>query len=212
MPPGSIGTGIKCSESCVIKRQAGVCQLLPSSCGGSCAGPSRRTWVRTAPRSRRRWGGLRMMLVPAAALLLTLQTNFGIRTVPGEPPPAEQQSSSRATPPKGAFSCAVRYVTDGDTFRCSNGTRVRLSSIDSPEMPGSCRPGRACAPGDPYAAKAALQRLIGGRTVQCEPIGTSYNRVAAWCSVGGMDLSCAMVRSGHAIRLPHYDRTNRLCR
>ena len=146
------------------------------------------------------------MLV-AAALLLVGQTNFGVRTLPG----VAQEPTSRRQSASGTFSCAVAYVTDGDTFRCSNGTRIRLSSIDTPEMPGSCRPGRQCAPGDPYAAKADLQRLIGGRTVQCEPVGMSYGRVAAWCSVGGVDLSCAMVRSGHAIRLPHYEKRRKVC-
>ena len=113
---------------------------------------------------------------------------------------------------RGEFSCKVRSVTDGDTFRCADGTRVRLSSIDTPEMPGSCRLGRECAPGDPYAAKAALQALIAGRTVTCEPVGKSYNRIAAWCSADGQDLSCSMVRAGYAIRLPQHDPAGRLCR
>lgn len=152
-----------------------------------------------------------MTLLSAAAwMLLALQTDFGIRTPPGETSPVNPTPQGLA--PKGRFSCSVDYVTDGDTFRCSNGTRIRLASIDTPEMPGSCRPGRSCAPGNPYAAKAALQRLIGGRAVQCQPVGMSYNRVAAWCSVNGVDLSCAMVRSGHAIRLPQHDRQRRLCR
>jgi endonuclease YncB( thermonuclease family) len=154
---------------------------------------------------------MRVMLLGFAVLLLAMQTDWGVRTPIGEAE-AAQDSPPRAMAPKGTFSCRVRYVTDGDTFRCADGTRVRLSSIDTPEMPGSCRPGRSCAPGDPYAAKAALERLIGGRTVRCEPAGVSYNRVAAWCSVGGVDLSCAMVRSGHAIRLPQFDIGGRLCR
>lgn len=139
------------------------------------------------------------------------QTDFGVRTPPGEPV-AERGTGKRAGMPPGSFSCPVRHVTDGDTFRCSDGTRIRLSSIDTPEMPGSCRQGRQCTPGNPYAAKAALQRLIGGKTVQCRPVGTSNNRVTAWCSVGGVDLSCAMVRGGHAVRLPKLDRERRLCR
>lgn len=148
------------------------------------------------------------MLLGFAALLLAMQTDWGVRLPPGAE--AAQRPTTNAT--GGSFSCAVRYVTDGDTFRCADGTRVRLSSIDTPEMPGACRPGRTCAPGNPYVAKAALERLIAGRTVQCQPVGTSYNRVAAWCSVGGVDLSCAMVRSGHAIRLPQFDTARRLCR
>ena len=155
-----------------------------------------------------------VLLALTVPVILALQTDFGVRTPPGLPggPPAVPNVTIVRPNHSGAFSCTVRSVTDGDTFRCSNGTRVRLSSIDTPEMPGSCRQGRACAPGDPYAAKAALQRLIGGRTVQCQPVGTSYDRVAAWCSVGGMDLSCAMVRGGYAVRLPKLDRERRLCR
>jgi endonuclease YncB( thermonuclease family) len=159
------------------------------------------------------------MFVIAFALLASMQTDFGVRTPPGAPatqvPNVTVVRPKHKPPPskkKGMFACTVQSVTDGDAFRCANGTRVRLSSIDTPEMPGSCRPGRACAPGDPYTAKAALQRLISGRTVQCEQVGMSYNRVAAWCSVNGADLSCAMVRRGHAIRLPNLDRRRRLCR
>ncbi|HEV2593654.1 MAG TPA: thermonuclease family protein [Sphingomicrobium sp.] len=110
------------------------------------------------------------------------------------------------------FSCAVAYVHDGDTFRCTDGTRVRLAAIDAPEMPGACREGRACAPGDPYEAKATLERMITGQTVQCEQNGTSYNRVVGWCSVDGADLSCAMLRSGKAIRLAKFDPLGRLGR
>jgi endonuclease YncB( thermonuclease family) len=140
------------------------------------------------------------------ALALAAQTDFGVRT-PGVPS-AGQMSQG----PVGRFACRVAYVHDGDTFRCADGTRIRLSGIDAPEMPGACRPGRSCAPGNPYQAKAALAALIDGRTVQCEPAGKSYNRIAAWCSVGGSDLSCAMMRSGYAIRLPKFDPRGRLSR
>ena len=120
---------------------------------------------------------------------------------------AAAQSSSG-----GQFTCPVAYVHDGDTFRCTDGTRIRLSAIDAPEMPGACRPGRSCAPGDPYRAKATLDSMIAGRTVQCLPSGTSYDRVVAWCSINGTDLSCAMLRSGEAIRLAKFDPRGRLTR
>jgi endonuclease YncB( thermonuclease family) len=112
----------------------------------------------------------------------------------------------------GQFSCRVAYVHDGDTFRCTDGSRIRLAAIDAPEMPGACRRGRSCAPGNPWRSKAALEGLISGRTVECRATGTTYNRIAAWCSVGGTDLSCAMLRSGQAIRLPRFDRQGRLAR
>lgn len=155
-----------------------------------------------------------LVIAAGATVLMAMQTDFGLRYPPGAPGGPPDVPNVTVVRPKhsGAFSCTVRSVTDGDTFRCTNGTRVRLSSIDTPEMPGSCRTGRACAPGDPYAAKAALKRLISGRTVQCQPVGTSYNRVAAWCSVNGVDLSCAMIRNGHAVRLTQHDKGRRLCR
>jgi endonuclease YncB( thermonuclease family) len=140
-------------------------------------------------------------------LLISAQTDFGIRT-PGSSPSAAQQKSGG----RSGFACHVAYVHDGDTFRCSDGTRVRLSAIDAPEMPGGCRPGRSCAPGNPYRAKATLERLITGRTVQCDSAGKSYNRVAAWCSLNGADLSCMMLRSGQAVRLDRFDPRGRLRR
>ena len=140
-------------------------------------------------------------------LLLVAQTDFGVRPAPGAAPDTRQITLNEMP----TFACKVASVANGDTFRCSNDVRIRLSAIDAPEMPGSCQPGRRCAPGNPYAAKAARARLIAGRTVQCEPVGNSYNRIAAWCSVRGQDLSCAMVRNGHAVRLARFDR-GRLCR
>ncbi len=110
------------------------------------------------------------------------------------------------------FLCTVASVHDGDTFRCQDGTRIRLHAIDTPEMPGTCRKGRKCVPGNPYRAKAALERLALRKTLRCEKTGTSYKRVTAYCSVGGVDLSCAMVRGGYAVRVPKYDRQRRLCR
>lgn len=147
-------------------------------------------------------------MISPMLLLIAAQTDFGVRSAPAAEPAITALDKSG---PSGTFSCMVASVTDGDTFRCTNGVRVRLSAIDTPEMPGSCRKGRTCAPGNPHAARAAFARLISGKTVRCEPAGKSYNRIAAWCSVGGTDLSCAMVRSGHAMRLPKYDRAGRLC-
>jgi endonuclease YncB( thermonuclease family) len=110
------------------------------------------------------------------------------------------------------FLCIVASVSDGDTLRCTDGTRVRLAAIDSPELPGHCRRGRHCAPGDPYAARASLTKLAAGKTLRCERTGKSWNRVTAWCRAGSVDLSCAQYRAGYAIRLPEYDRGRRLCR
>jgi hypothetical protein len=41
--------------------------------------------------------------------------------------------------------------------------------------------------------------------------GEKGDRTAAWCvTLAGIELNCAMVRSGTALRWPYYDRDNRL--
>jgi endonuclease YncB( thermonuclease family) len=110
-----------------------------------------------------------------------------------------------------AFLCQVAYVHDGDTLRCTDGTRVRLQAVDAPEL-GRCngRRGRVCVPGDGQAARRVLVRLAEGRTLRCVRTGTSYNRVTAWCSADGVDLSCALVQNGAAVRVARYGG-NRVC-
>jgi endonuclease YncB( thermonuclease family) len=144
---------------------------------------------------------------PAAA-----QTDFGVRGLPGAEAPSKAPAARTKPAAPGVFTCEVASVHDGDTFRCASGVKIRLSAIDTPEMPGACRPGRACAPGDPHAAKAALAGMIAGRTLSCENVGKSYDRVAAWCSANGVDLSCALLSKGHAVRRAQFDRKNRLAR
>lgn len=108
-----------------------------------------------------------------------------------------------------AMTCLVSWVIDGDTFVCSSGAHVRIAGVDAPELHG-CQPGRRCTPGD---ARGALHQMIGlakGRQAVCEPVGRSYDRVLAFCSVGGADLSCAMLRSGYAVR--RYSFGQMVCR
>jgi len=101
----------------------------------------------------------------------------------------------------GSFDCQISQVTDGDTIRCGP-KRVRLYGIDAPEMEGHCRPGRNCAPGDPNASKSNLQSLIGPFSdVRCRQMDTDvYGRIVARCTANDVDLSCAQLKSGHAIR------------
>lgn len=97
------------------------------------------------------------------------------------------------------FICSDATVTDGDTLRCG-ALRIRLASIDAPEMPGHCRRGRTCVDGDPYASKANLERLTASGIVLCRQTDTDrYGRIVALCEVTGRDLSCAQVQGGHAI-------------
>ncbi len=100
-----------------------------------------------------------------------------------------------------AFVCAASVAVDGDSLRCSDQGAVRLLGIDAPELPGHCRPGRVCTPGDGFAAKRAMAGMIAGRVVTCEAKARdNYGRLLARCSVPGIgDLSCAMVARGYAV-------------
>lgn len=103
-----------------------------------------------------------------------------------------------------SFACIAPRHHDGDNVRCANVEQtIRLQGIDAPEMPGACRPGRDCTPGDPYAARDHLRGLTHGRTLDCTAEDVDrYGRVIARCAVGGVDLSCAMIAAGHAV--PRY--------
>jgi uncharacterized membrane protein YsdA (DUF1294 family) len=101
-----------------------------------------------------------------------------------------------------AFTCFNPSHHDGDAIRCAGdrGRSMRLYGIDAPEMPGACRPGRACTPGDPYAARDHLAALTRGRNVTCEAVDTDhYGRTVVRCAADGQDISCAMVKDGYAV-------------
>jgi endonuclease YncB( thermonuclease family) len=106
--------------------------------------------------------------------------------------------------------CEVVAVHDGDTMRCSDGASIRLQGIDANELDGSCH--TTCAILTARDARDNLAQLALGRRVSCEQTGTSCRRVTAWCSVGGVDLSCAQVHAGAAVRWAQYDRQGRLLR
>lgn len=135
-------------------------------------------------RSRRwwQWKWLGPLLLVAIAVILGLSGSIGRR--------ASAQT----------FACSISEVVDGDTLRCGD-QRVRLAGIDAPELPGHCRQGRICTPGDPHASTENLRRLVGSGTVKCRQEGTDqYGRIVARCSVGGQDMSCGQIRGGFAVR------------
>lgn len=95
-------------------------------------------------------------------------------------------------------------VIDGDTFRLGE-SRYRLAHIDAPELPGHCRPGRICAPGDPYAARNALSWYLSQTSTYCHALGIDYyHRVLVECilkrSTGdNISINAALVDQGYAI-------------
>lgn len=99
---------------------------------------------------------------------------------------------------------------DGDTLRCSDIGRIRLLGIDAPEMPGHCRKGRSCVPGDPVASKKALEKLTA-RGVTINPVTRDrYGRTVAQVYAGEKNLACEQLRRGMAIYKRRWDTGLRL--
>jgi endonuclease YncB( thermonuclease family) len=99
----------------------------------------------------------------------------------------------------GAAPVAAQTVVDGDTIRL-DGTTYRLYGIDAPEMDQTC--------GDWPAgviATRALEMLIKGKTVVCEPRRIDHHgRTVAKCLADGEDLGRAMVKLGMAWAFTRY--------
>lgn len=152
--------------------------------------PRRGSLIRIFPRQYR---------LPAAVVLMGLAAIFTHPAFRASPyPAAATAAASYGDATEDAITCDSPDITDGDTFRCG-GHRIRLASIDAPEMPGHCRAGRRCVEGDPHAAKDYLESLTRG-PVTCHRVTTDhYGRTIARCEADGRDLSCAMVEAGHAI-------------
>lgn len=111
------------------------------------------------------------------------------------------------------FRCTVTTIYDGDgPIHCHEGQSIRLHAIAAREMDETCRPGHPCPLASGISAKRELQSLALGHTLRCEQTGTSYNRVTAICwTESGLELNCAMVRSGKAMIWNSYDRKRRIC-
>ncbi len=90
--------------------------------------------------------------------------------------------------------CVVQRVSDGDSFRCRNGQRVRLIGIDSPEL----RQGSLGS----KARQALLRILPVGSEVKLEydvAPTDQYRRLLAYVWAGSTLVNEAMVRGGWAM-------------
>lgn len=120
---------------------------------------------------------------------------------------AHRRGSGEVIPPQSAaqssdlYACPQPNHHDGDALRCGyQGHSMRLYAIDAPEMPGACRPGRWCVPGDPYASRNHLASMTAGHSVTYRVVDRDrYGRAVVQAFADGRDLSCAMVRDGYAI-------------
>lgn len=133
----------------------------------------------------------------------------------------------RLAPTGDKFVCTPIWVHDGDTFTCADRTRIRVAGINAREIvwdgmrnsDGGCNNNAPCPPVDAVTARNRLVALLGtptgvdtngnmrvaGRAVTCSANGTSYNRVAAFCTTSsGLDISCAMTASGAGVRWERY--------
>nr|WP_248291807.1 hypothetical protein [Novosphingobium sp. SG916] len=137
---------------------------------------------------------------------------FGFFHMPLRPslstPPLAKSGSFTATPTTSVPAyTALCYAIDGDTLRCGPGyvRRIRLLGIDAAELPGHCRKGRDCAPGDPWAHKRALA-AFANQTLTIYPLKQDvYGRtVAIVRNTVGVNASCFMLQFGATYR-PSYD-------
>lgn len=114
------------------------------------------------------------------------------------------------------------FAKDGDTIQCGRQT-VRVLGIDAPELPGHCRAGRTCMPGDPVASKASAAAFLARGTVHIHRIATRsggyrrdrYGRTLATVTAGRRNLSCVQLRAKQAFYRPEWDdggRVIKLCR
>ncbi|WP_375291012.1 thermonuclease family protein [Qipengyuania sp.] len=100
---------------------------------------------------------------------------------------------------------AACTVTDGDTVRCGD-ERVRLLAIDAPELPGHCRAGRRCAPGDPVAATDSLRAAMQSGPIRIIRMGRDrYGRTLGSVYAGEVNLSCLQIQTGNAVYVRRWD-------
>lgn len=102
--------------------------------------------------------------------------------------------------------CLSLSVHDGDTIRCGS-ERVRIASIDAPELPGSpkcgARRGKSawCDYPKGFAARDALRTLTSRGGVTIERLGTDrYGRTLATVRVRGIDAGEYLINKGLARR------------
>lgn len=166
-------------------------------------------WRAMKRRRQKRSARMDLRTVLAGAFIICLAALLGLYW-----PSAGRKSEAAAAMPDsaGGFACQVSAITDGDTLRCADGTRIRLHAVAAREKDESCSPGHPCPAASGAAATAELTELAAGQRLQCRATGRSYNRVTAICrNESGVEINCAMVQSGTTALWPRYNEQMPIC-
>lgn len=145
-------------------------------------------------------------LALAAAFVAPLGCAEGdLPAIPYVPPPARPAQGI----PANTTPCTVERVADGDTLTCTNGERIRLLNIDTPEM--------SQAPFGDQARTVLLRLAPVGSQLQMEfdvQLRDSYGRILAYLyDKDGRLLNEEMLRLGMATMLvipPNVKHVDRL--
>ena len=112
-----------------------------------------------------------------------------------------------------SFVCQVAKVYDGDgPLWCKNGIKVRVAGVQAPDFERAepCRrraAGYVCDDRKAAASQRIAARIVLGKALSCQPVGRSYQRVVARCTLpDGRSLSCALIAAGAAARWDSYWR------
>lgn len=179
--------------------------------------PALARWIASGT-SRQRGARVDWSVVPIAASVAVVGF-FAVLWWPWSLPtsaPQAQPASLTASAPASTeptFSCRVANVHDGDTLRCSDGTRIRLHAVAAREIDETCSEGHPCPTASAASARLELVKLVERRTLDCRRTGESYNRVTAICDNDeGVEINCAMVRSGTTLVWDRFNRQHPICR
>ena len=122
--------------------------------------------------------------------------------------------------PTAPFTCTVVRVHDGDgPLWCANGLKVRIAGVQAPDYENAepCRRSDAsptnytCDDAAAARSRRLVERIVLNRKLTCQPVGRSYARVVARCTLAdGRSLSCAVIAAGAATRWERYWRQYRL--
>jgi endonuclease YncB( thermonuclease family) len=114
------------------------------------------------------------------------------------------------------FTCEVVRVHDGDgPLWCRSGQKVRVAGIQAPDFasaepcrrPSARRVAYTCDDGAAARAQRIVERLTLNKRLTCQPVGRSYSRIVARCTLpDGRSLSCAAIAAGAAVRWDRYWR------